>query len=69
MSGADSIDFRGNGTMFMAVQTSGEWFTWSENEKQIFATGTSDEYKGQTIVFDKKDNDLFLQNIRFSKQN
>jgi len=62
-----SIDFRNNGTMLMVSSDIGEWFQWKVENGKIYAQATSEKYKGKEIVFDIKEQDLFLGNIRFRK--
>ena len=51
----------------MVSSDSGEWFQWKVENGKIYAQATSEKYKGKEIVFDIKEQDLFLGNIRFRK--
>ena len=64
-----SVDFRRDGTMFMASGNDGAWFSWSRDGTRITAQATSEKHKGKVIGFDIKGKDLFLGNMRFMKRN
>jgi hypothetical protein len=63
-----SVDFRNDGTMFMASNNDGEWFKWRIEQGRIIALAKGEKYKGKEIVFTIKGDELFLGNIRFQKQ-
>jgi hypothetical protein len=63
-----SIDFRRDGTMFMASGSDTAWFSWSRDGIRVTAQATSEKHKGKVIAFDIKGEDLFLGNMRFMKQ-
>lgn len=63
-----SVDFRSDGTMFMASGNDGEWFKWRIEQGRIITRATGDKYKGKEIVFTIKGDNLFLGNVRFQKQ-
>jgi hypothetical protein len=64
-----SVDFRRDGTMFMASGNDGAWFSWNRDGTRVTAQATSGKYKGQVIGFEIKGKDLFLGNMRFVKRN
>ena len=61
-------DFRSDGTLFMSFRNGGIWFEWQIVQGRIIACRTSGKYKGEEVVFIVKGDELFLNDIRFQKQ-
>lgn len=63
-----SVDFRNDGTMFMASGDEGVWYKWRIENNKIIAVTTNEKYKDIKIVFTIKGDEIFLGSLRFQKR-